>query len=107
MLCHLQRFGDKLPTGLVWISWESCLIQCHLFQLQEISTLKSPEYMQLQSGFWASCRCVMWIQESALQFGSTRLDKQYLIVTFPPRLRSVLLELPQQMKSSVSAKHEA
>lgn len=37
MLGHHQRFGNKLPTCLVWISWESGLIGQHLLQFQEVS----------------------------------------------------------------------
>lgn len=35
-----QRFGDKFPAGLVWLSWESCLIRRHLLQCREIFTFQ-------------------------------------------------------------------
>ena len=66
MLCHHQRFGNKLPTCLVWISWESCLIRYHLLQLQEIFIFRSLGDLQVQLGFYAFFRCVTWIQESIL-----------------------------------------
>ena len=45
-LCHHQRFGNKHPTGLVYISRESYLIRCHLLQLWEIITFISPDYLR-------------------------------------------------------------
>lgn len=35
-----QGFGDKFPAGLVWVSWESCLIRLHLLQCREIFTFQ-------------------------------------------------------------------
>lgn len=43
MLCHYQRFICKLPTSHVWISWENCLIRCHLLQLWETFTFMPPD----------------------------------------------------------------
>ena len=65
-LCHHQRFGNKHPTGLVYISRESCLIRCHLLQFWKIFTFMSPDDMQFQSGFGTFFRCSSGIQESIL-----------------------------------------
>ena len=35
-VCHHRKFGDKLLMGLIWISWESCLLIYHLLQFQKI-----------------------------------------------------------------------
>ena len=39
----------NLPAGLVWISWESCLIRCHLLQFWEIFPFRS-------QNVWCECR---------------------------------------------------
>ena len=41
-VCHHRKFGDKLLMGLIWISWESCLLIYHLLQFQKIFTLRLP-----------------------------------------------------------------
>ena len=64
--CQHQRIGDKLPTGLVQISWESCFIRCHLLQFWEIVTFSSPDDMLVQSVRVQNFRCATWIQESVL-----------------------------------------
>ena len=45
VLCH-KTLCDKLPTNLIWISWENCLIQCLLLQFWEIFTIRSPDDVQ-------------------------------------------------------------
>ena len=44
-LCH-KTLCDQLPTNLIWISWENCLIQCLLLQFWEIFTIRSPDDVQ-------------------------------------------------------------
>ena len=61
-LCHHQRFGNKLPSGLIYISRERCLIRCHLLQFWKIFIFMSPDDMQFQSGFGAFFRCSSGIQ---------------------------------------------
>ena len=63
MLFHPQKFGKELPAGLVWISWESCLIRC-LLQFQKIFTFRSPDDMWVQSVSGTFWRDVTWIYES-------------------------------------------
>ena len=55
----MQPNSDKLPAGLIWISWESCLIRYCLLQFREIFTFRSPEDVQVQSECGASFRCVV------------------------------------------------
>lgn len=50
-------------TGLAWTSWESCLIRCPQFQLQEIFTFRSLEGVRVQLGFSVVFRCLMYIQK--------------------------------------------
>lgn len=47
----IKGLTNKLPTGLVWISSESCLIRCHLLQFWEIFSFRSSDNVQIQSGF--------------------------------------------------------
>ena len=49
MLCQHQRFGDKLPTGLVQISWELSY-QMSLVQFCEIFSFRPPNDVQVQYG---------------------------------------------------------
>ena len=54
VLYHHQRFEDKLPTGLMGLSWEICFIRCFLLQFWEIFAFRSPDHMQVQSGLGVS-----------------------------------------------------
>ena len=47
---HHQRFGGQVPRGLVGVSWESCLIRCHVLQFWEICTFRSPDDVQASQG---------------------------------------------------------
>lgn len=76
VLCYHQMFGNKLPTGLVQISWENCLIRCHQF-----SSVKS-----FLSGHQMMCRysivlCFLYVchvnpRVYSLKFGSIRVGQQ-------------------------------
>ena len=82
-----------LPTGLVWISWENCLIRCHLFQFQEIFTSRSQDDVQVQSGLLLSLGVSC---ESKSLFPWAWWHKGWLTVpdrAFPARLKRVLLEV--------------
>lgn len=86
VLCYHQMFGNKLPTGLVQISWESSLIRCFLLQFQEIFTFRPQDDVQMQSEFGTFFMCVMLTRGMC----PLRMGQQYLMRTFPVRLKKVL-----------------
>lgn len=43
--------SEKKNTGLVQTSWESHLVRCHLLRFQWIFIFRSPDGVQIQSGF--------------------------------------------------------
>ena len=94
VLYYHQRFGGKLPTGLVQISWESCLIRCHLLQFQEIFTFRSPDDGAGPFRVWCFLQvCHMNPRVYSLKFGGIRVDQQYLIGASAVRLKRALLEV--------------
>ena len=48
---HEEDRNSKSYMGLVRTSWESCLLICHLLQFQEIFPFRSPDGVQVWSGF--------------------------------------------------------
>ena len=54
----------NLLTGLIWISWKSCLTSCCLLQFRESLTFESPDNVWVQSGLGAFFQCIVGIQES-------------------------------------------
>ena len=95
ILFHPQRFGKELPTGLVWISWESCLSgvcfgsrKSLLLGHQMICGPVSVWY------FLEGCHMNLWIY--SLAFGDPRIGQHHLtqhhltLLIFPIRLKRIL-----------------
>ena len=92
-LATIRGLADKLSTDLIRISWESCLIRCHLLQFQKIFTFRSPDVVQVQSGLVLSLGVSC---ESKHLFPWAWWHKGWLAVpdrAFPARLKRVLLEV--------------
>lgn len=55
VLCHHPRFGNKIPTSLICISWENSLIRCHLIRWPLIKVFVSRECL------WKDCSTKAWL----------------------------------------------